>query len=478
MGCGARPGLGESCEVRPCQAGLECHPVTVVCVSVTTDAGPGTDADSDAATTDASASTDAAADGSTDSGLPTTCDPLAITCTGDTRITCAGDGTVAEAFPCPLGCIEEGGVGRCRDLVPAVAAIEPGDFSLGGMAPPILSLGSATINTDTGEIQDGAGNVVRAAGGGLVSGIWFEVLTQGVGGPDIGMFVTDAFSIPPAFVVTFVGANAAAVLAPGPIVIEGTVELVGALGTAGPGGGGGGATDMAGAGAGGGSPGAGLLTSGGGGGGYCGVGGSGAGNNPGLGGSSYGVLNLSMLLGGSGGGGGTMAINPGGMGGGGGGALYMASLTDITIAAGGVINAGGGGGGGTAFMAGAGGGGGSGGAILLEAPDIFVAAGGVVAANGGGGGGDGTDGESGLADMVAAAGGNAGGTAAGGDGSSFASADGADGIAGMFGGGDGGGGGGAGRIRINTRFSSAMLAGTLSPGMITGCASEGNVSVQ
>lgn len=450
-----------------------CDPVTATCRPESTDAG-GTDAVSG---TDAVPGTDAG----TDSGLPTTCDPLSITCDGSHRVTCAGDGTVANAFLCPLGCVEEGGIGRCLDLVSS-AGIDIDVFGLGSAPTDPGSLAPVVIvNTDNGEITDGSGVVLRSSGGGLIQGIWFEVVPRtDPTAPDIGVFAVTSVTIPDGVTVRMVGGNAGALIAPGEFRVDGVLESVAGGSVAGAGGSSGGAAgaDGVGAGAGTAAPGA-LGIGGGGGGGFCGLGGDGgSAGSPGLGGVAYGTPELTPLLGGSGGGGGSNAFNNGGTGGGGGGALYVASLTRLIVGATGAIHAGGGGGG--ADAAGPGGGGGSGGGLLLEAPEVSVELGGVIAVNGGGGGGSddaAAVGEAGQPSATAALGGGASGMVAGGDGSSLGSADGLVGMNDIFNG-AGGGGGGAGRIRINTRFGVATVDGLLSPGPATGCVTEGAVATE
>jgi hypothetical protein len=193
---------------------------------------------------------------------------------------------------------------------------------------------------------------------------------------------------------------------------------------------------------------------------FCGVGGRGAtpDASPGVpGGASYGSPTLSPLVGGSSGGGPS--------GGAGGGAIQLVAGNQIQIGSFGVVDAGGGGGGNTSSGAGAGG------AILLEAKQVTVE--GTLAANGGGGGAaqGGLGGQDGRPDSTAASGEI---PALGGQGSAGAVANGGDGMF-MTQNQALGGGGGAGRIRINSADGTAMITGTLSPTLETGCASVGKL---
>lgn len=198
---------------------------------------------------------------------------------------------------------------------------------------------------------------------------------------------------------------------------------------------------------------------GGGGGSFCGLGG---GTNVG---SAYGDPTCIPLLGGSSGGSGYASSGAGG------GAIQIVAKDAIEVSSTGVIDFGGGGG---TFGSGAG----SGGTILLEAPTISIA--GVLAVNGGGGSGNGleqTAGERGQPSGVAALGGKDA-MNAGGDGSDESNVAGKPGVyqgpvsAGIPDHG-GGGGGGAGRIRLNTLSGTAIVSGTLSPGLTTSCATQG-----
>ncbi len=232
-------------------------------------------------------------------------------------------------------------------------------------------------------------------------------------------------------------------------------------------------------GAGPGGGGAGTDTTASGGGSYCGIGGAGgAESGPAAGGTAYGSPQITPLVAGSAG---------GDIGGAGGGAIQLVAGTSITIAAGGLIQAGAGGGGFGGIRTQNALGGGSGGSILLESLAVTVA--GTLAANGGGGGaGTSIDvgapppkdpgGANSTPNATPAAGGRQGiGPSSGGNGSAGAAV---NGTAGAFTATDnnaaGGGGGGAGRIRINTKSAAAALTGaTISPATSTPCATEGKV---
>ena len=203
--------------------------------------------------------------------------------------------------------------------------------------------------------------------------------THGANGVDF--LVLGSFTIGSNVSFTVRGAKPFAVVSPGPVTIDGTLDVRAGRRTAGqcsasaggngiPGGSGGG---------------------GGGGGGY-GEGGRGGGSGQQPAGAGGGGTSLpSTLVGGCPGGPGGQG-NAGGPapGGTGGGVVYIAAISQIAIS--GSINAGGGGGTGgsgdsnstgTGFRCG-GGGGGSGGMVWLEAPAMSIN--GTVAANGGGGG--------------------------------------------------------------------------------------------
>ncbi len=243
------------------------------------------------------------------------------------------------------------------------------------------------------------------------------------------------------------GDAALAILAAGPVTIDGTASVAGEGGARGPG-----ATFE-------------YLATGWAGGSYSTVGGEGNAA------AVWGTEALEPLAGGMDG-----QDSCGAVGGGAGGVLLITSAVSISVT--GTLDAGGGrGGGGRAAGCGSywdGGGGGSGGGILLEAPSVTMD--GTAAANGGGGGGAGGSGEGeggagsdasvtldhasggwsndggGCALYGYTSGGGGGSGAAGGsngfEGGSYDSVTGCLGEDNYVG--DGGGGGGEGRIRVNS----------------------------
>lgn len=324
----------------------------------------------------------------------------------------------------------------------------------------------------------------------------------------IGVFGFKQINIPEGVRVRFTGARAAALIASGPIEVEGLLDLRGGLSEcsdpscAGPGGFVGGSqhrTSLQGSGPGGGKFGFGGGSgigeeAGGGGGGACGSGGKGgdAGIDMYLGGNggpAYLPPGLVPLCGGSGGGSGGIGkstIDPGQRGGGGGGAIQIVSQSLVSIRSSADtpsgIQAGGGGGQpdqDTNYNDG-GGGGGSGGAILIEAPSISIGAGAVLVANGGGGAGGynenmkTNDGQSGQLSSTPAAGGL--GTCSGGSGGAGSMPSGSA-ASGMPRDGGAGGGGALGRIRLNSLDSGVVVDGVLSPGM-GDCQSTGRLSLR
>lgn len=322
----------------------------------------------------------------------------------------------------------------------------------------------------------------------------------------IGVFSFLQIHIPDGIRVRVTGSRALALIAPGPIKIEGLLDLRGGLPECsdfrcgGPGGFAGGFVRMPaqrGEGPGAGTWGYGVggdgSEAGGGGGGACGQGGKGGdaapGNLGGVGGQPYLQPSLIPLCGGSGGGSGgpgTSTGDPGQRGGGGGGAVQLASQTAVVVgsstSAPSGIQAGGGAGQGDHGMNfnDGGGGGGSGGAILIEAPRIRIAEGAVLAVNGGGGGGgfnggalmDTKDGQpASLSSMPAAGGVGQRSGGAGGAGATLAGAD----ASGMVADGGAGGGGGVGRIRLNSLDGNAAIAGELSP-PVGECSGTGTIT--
>ena len=417
------------------------------------------------------------------------CTPGDKSCANGMLSTCNPDGTGVDTTACVLGC--NAAANDCQVLQPTPPAVAS-DFSYQGLGNVTIAATQTLLvfNTDSGEIRDGAGTVVRMPNASptqrnVEDGIGFHRVSG------VGIWTFTSLTVPATTTVVFTGASAASILTDGDLSIAGTIDLRGyadptkalmsgtastlCSGTvAGPGGtiGGTAMTVAMGTGAGGGAS---DVSAGGGGAGYGATGGAG-GNNAAKTGGAAGVVAgsaainpLSAGLGGGASGGTTV-----GNGGGGGGALQLAAEGTITIS--GTINAGGcGGAAGNANSGG--GGGGSGGAILVEAPTVSVTATGVLAANGGGGGGGGDpmvgQGAAGRSNDTAAPGGTAGNNGqTGGNGGSGAGT--LTGQAGSNGNGAGGGGGGVGRVRLNSR-SGAMLdaSAILSPP-----ASQGTVTIQ
>lgn len=387
----------------------------------------------------------------------TACTP---SCEGKVLTSC-----VSEPVACPLGCSAEGDA-HCVGPVPSngvdIALLEPvrGTTSIDG---------ATTFNTDTGEI---VGDLSRAAGTGLVSGIGYYSQVQG--GVPVGVFVFRSLAVAKGVQVSFTGARGVVFLVDSASIAgdldldagHGRQDLPGA-------GGGAGSTErgMAGGCAPGTRDGAGkdgtqsdLYDSGAGGGGHVddgapgGAGGNGA-TSPGDGGPMCADADfLQPLIGGGGGGKGAPGASAtAASGGGGGGAIQITALNQLTVS--GVIHASGAGGeGGTMSISNGGGGagGGAGGSILLESP-ILTLTGATLAAKGAGGGGDGgaqpvlpgqnggTSAEVPQGSIANDAGGGTGGANSGPD----------VGTTGAY---DGGGGGG-GRGRIVLRSESATLTG-------------------
>jgi len=368
-----------------------------------------------------------------------------------------------------------------------------------GTGPLELTGGSFTMNTVTGEISPG----IRAAGNGLVDGIYFTTVSQN-GGPTLGAFAATSITVGQGSTVNFAGANPAVLLASGDVSVSGQLQLSGSAGanaaTSGPtaggtgvgGGAGGGkgstnhyqgATNGSGTGGGDvGIPGV-HYGNGGGGGGFCYGGGGGyggpsvggsagtasAGGKPGggpgayggeggYGGSPYGAGALSPLLAGSGGAGGLSDsdYNPNGAGGGGGaggGSLQVSCFGDLVVAQSGSIDCRGAKGG-NAY--GGGGGGGSGGGVILESGSSVTIQGDVMV--GGGMGGHGNLNWQPGGQTGGAAGGVGGGPDGGGGGGVQS----------------GGGGGSSGYIRLNAPGATVSVSGTLQPVLSSQCVSVGD----
>jgi hypothetical protein len=396
-------------------------------------------------------------------------------CTGDAVRICA---PIETSTPCPLGCDE--GALVCRELVPSNGADRS---QLEGVTADLhIPTGRLyRLDTETGSILDDrmvdADIEVRAGGAGVLNGIGFYTLPDGVAVLAVKSFVMEADT---GLLVD--GPNALVILSEGDVDLQGQINAS-AVGNGssigGPGGGAGAlpgvspAEGCAPGGDGSGINGVGDETGGGGGGlgsdgAPGGVGSDGAG--PGAGGESSNPecpgSDLVPLRGGSGGGGGSFGVSAG-AGGGGGGGIQISSFTRISLLGtpgqfvDGILANGGGGGPGDSTQGA--GGGGSGGGILLEAPVMEVTAV-ILAANGGGGGGadDSTlssAGEDGRFDSTQAEGGTGqrpGGRGGALNGGATIGTGGADGT--------GGGGGGVGIIRFNVPMAELKIAGaTISP---------------
>jgi hypothetical protein len=396
--------------------------------------------------------------GSGDGGAASDCDPaLDNRCSDDGRslLACTMPGMPLVVTPCPSGCTALSGPARCQHLSPTGAA-ERGDGANATL--PVVLAADTTFNTETGEIT---GGFTRAAGPGVVGGVWYRLASQPGSTVRLGVFGVQGLTVNDSVTVRIAGKHPLVIVSSGDVTLGGTL-LATDCAAATPTGGmqAGGVFDVDngnGLGSRGGrAGGSGMTTtSGGGGGGHGdagGAGGAGVGVAGGAGGAIFGDLTTEpvTLIGGSGGGaGGGGAV--GGKGGAGGGAIQIAADGAMTVR--GTIQAGGCGGA-PGGNAGGGGGGGSGGVILLEAPTITFAAGAVLAANGGGGGGGdrGMPGQAGPASTA---------TATGGSGANLGTRGGNGGTAGQLAGRagtnvsstlrhGGGGGGAAGRIAIKT----------------------------
>ena len=418
------------------------------------------------------------------------CTPGAKTCAGTTLSTCNLDGTGVDTTTCVLGCNTAGN--DCQALQPTAPAVA-GDFVYGGLSEPTIAAAQTLLvfDTDTGEIRDGSGAVVRMPNATPMSrnvenGIGFHRISG------VGIWTFSKLTVPATTTVVFKSAYAASILSASDLTIAGTIDLrgyadptkalMGATSTlcqgtvAGPGGTIGGTPALVAMGTGAGGHPAADLAAGGGGGGYGDTGGAGGkdgATNGGDAGATAGMPTINPLAAGFGGGASGNA-NGSGDGGGGGGALQLAAEGTITIS--GKINAGGcGGNPGTAAAEG-GGGGGSGGAILVEAPTVHVTSAGILAANGGGGGGGGstmaTKGDPGDASSSQANGGS--GTGGGHNAGSGGALGTTGGQAGSNGSGAGGGGGGVGRVRLNSRTGATL---DMNP-VISPPPTQGTVTIQ
>jgi hypothetical protein len=385
------------------------------------------------------------------------CVAASTTCVGDTLRTCSGAGAMVVERACGWGCDATGAAARCAEIVPAANAVTTADLVPDPALADVTLGDNILIDTANGRIGTLANvNMVRPNGVGLMNGINFAVVNN------IGVFRVKSLRITAGMsaAVGFQSTLALAIVADGPIVIEGFINVRGNCMTniAGAGGSNGGTAEGAGDGMGGGSGGA-ADDGGGGGGGHGGDGGRGATGMMDvfrLGGVPFGDEVITVLVGGSGGGSGG---GGGAFGGSGGGAIQLVSNTSITITSGG-INAGGCGGEAKGGGPDGGGGGGAGGTILLEAPAVTIAANAGLAVNGGAGAaGDPNPvyiAPPGSLSRVAAVGGpDTGPGGRGGDGAAGANTNGSDGsfVDTKPG---GGGGGGMGRIRINTHKDAGL----------------------
>jgi hypothetical protein len=299
-----------------------------------------------------------------------------LSCSAGTATVCGSDGRSSTEVACALGCTTEGD--RCL-------AFEPSNGLGGALADAASEMdvtlpSNVRIDTDLGVITTTAGDSIA---------VKTTVIAQAGGHPSIRVFEGSSFVINNAVVS---GANSLAFVAPGPISIQGTLDLGGNADVAGPG-----AQE---------NPavcvgvtgdqfvcGGGLLveSDGGGGGGNATAGATGGAVNSSQAGGAL-IPTFVPLVGGCRGGD-VKVRNQSTIltrGGAGGGALQLVSLTRVEIK--GLIDLGGGGG--TATVT-EGGGGGSGGLLIVEAPVLAVQGPGGVVANGGSGGGCNTRGTDG-----------------------------------------------------------------------------------
>ncbi len=377
---------------------------------------------------------DAAVDTSGEDGGGRACTAgAALRCDGMNLLRCNSEGTAEVSELCGLGCVAA--ERRCADVAPSNGLARFLDMA---NSQPDLNLGdAATINTDTGEVKVGGGQVqVRS-----------ENVVQS-GGPIIRVLMVRSLT---AKDVVVSGAYALAVVSSGEVRINGNFSSSARARVAGAGAFGDSncngqppPTSNA-AGTHGGYGGAGFGSPGGSGGPATNANGTQLG---GPGGSVTGSSALVPLRGGCNG----VSVFYGG----GGGAIQMVSRTRIGVA-------------GTTGVIAANGsaGGGSGGGILLEAPIVEVS--GRVVANGAGGDSDGPA-EDGRLDATPAAGGLGDGGSTGGRGGGRGAAGNlraTDGDGGLVGGNlsvyGSDGGGGVGRIRINNAPGGLYLTGLLSP---------------
>ncbi|MFK7986990.1 MAG: PQQ-binding-like beta-propeller repeat protein [Sandaracinaceae bacterium] len=416
-------------------------------------------------------------------------------CVGGTLTVCPSGDTES----CPLGC--NGAGTDCGTLRPSnvgdTIAMDAGaaDLEVGSTGPErlfffadngqIIRVRSGMITVET----------VRASGSGLISGIYYDPVSQGGGNPNLGVWAVRSLTVAAGSAIYVLngggGATAAVLLVENDATVAGLIDASGAnglpgvsaAGVRGPAAARGGAIDSAGDGTGGGAR-AVANNDGGGGGGFGSAGGR-DGSNEDTGGTTYGNAALIPLLAGSGGGG---SRNGDAAGGDGGGALQISVGGTLTVTSTGTIGSAGRPGG-AATGHGGGGGGGSGGAVLLEARTITVA--GVVGVPGGGGGGGrhdpgsaamrGIDWMPPSGSLRCLGGPGSVGTGAGNDGGDGADGSNSNGVVGTAGNNrsdDGGGGGGAGRIRLNALTTGDVtITGTATPNRSSSATSVGTISV-
>ncbi|MGZ3428932.1 MAG: hypothetical protein ACXVCV_19905, partial [Polyangia bacterium] len=236
-------------------------------------------------------------------------------CSGNTLSTCNLDGTAVDTASCILGCNTAGT--DCNALAPTMPAVAS-DFSYGGLSDPTIAASQTLLvfDTDTGEIRDGSGAVVRMANAApqtrfVENGIGFH-RTSGV-----GIWTFSKLTVPSTATIVFKNPYAASILSATDLTIAGTIDLRGygdptkalmgasstlCMGTvAGPGGAAGGVAPAAGTGAGGAPS---DTTGGGGGGGYGLIGGIGGkhSNSQGAAGPATGAAAIAPLAAGFGGG--------------------------------------------------------------------------------------------------------------------------------------------------------------------------------
>ena len=378
----------------------------------------------------------------------------ATACVGEQITDCTG--THACAFGCAAG-----GPPHCLALVPSNGiTVDLLDGATADVAAPEL-----LFDTETGEIEDENGDLLRPPGEGVIGGIGFTIRDG------MGVFTAHSFTLEAAAQWEADGQNALVLFAADAIEIAGLLDVGGNGSFAGPGGGDGSDGGPASTGCTGGDGRFKMTISasaGGGGGGGATAGGGGAATmaDPngatagGAGGTACSPPSATPLVGGNGGGaaGAENGVVRGGPGGGAGGAVALVAMTRVRVS--GAVAAPGNGGG-TNATANGGGGGGSGGAVFLESPVVELV--GALTANGGGGGPPGNTnvlrvfgGRGHIADATPASGGTfnnvAGGT--GGAGTTAPTNGGT-----LLGG--AGGGGAAGAIHIRSR--SAQITGLTSP---------------